>query len=71
MNKDRWRRLGVVIALVFLANQSQTAYPAGGFTDLDGDPADFSAAFRALGITDAKPGYGRLMAMPVPSLVTA
>ena len=42
MNKDRWRRLGVVIALVFLANQSQTAYPAGGFTDLDGDPADFS-----------------------------
>ena len=42
MNKDRWRRLGVVIALVFLVIQSQAAYPAGGLTDLEGDPADFS-----------------------------
>ena len=28
-----------------------------------GDPADFSAAFRALGIRDVQPGYGRLMAL--------
>lgn len=28
-----------------------------------GDPADFSAAFRALGIRDVKPGYGRLLSL--------
>ncbi|HCX87904.1 MAG TPA: hypothetical protein DG761_07750 [Gammaproteobacteria bacterium] len=42
MNLDLWRRLGVAIAFVFLINQSQSAYSANGFTDLEGNPADFS-----------------------------
>lgn len=36
-----------------------------------GDLADFSAAFRALGISDARPGYGRLMSMTAAAPATA
>lgn len=42
-----------------------------GIPIVAGDPADFSAAFRALGIRDIRPGYGRLMSLSVPTLATA
>lgn len=34
-----------------------------GLPIVAGDPADFAAAFRALGIRDVRPGYGRLLSL--------
>ena len=42
MNKNLWRRLVGATAFVFLINQGQIAYSADGFTDLEGDPVEFS-----------------------------